>query len=55
MKRLYASYRTLKITHPETWSRTLSGPVGTLPLLKTPPGPTETQVSGADQYNSIVD
>lgn len=62
MNRLYALYRKLgkvsrrlkqTVTHPETWSRTLSGPAGRLRLLKTPPGPTETQVPGADQYSSI--
>lgn len=62
MNRLYALYRKLgkvsrrlkqTVTHPETWSRTLSGPAGRLRLLKTPPGPTETQVPGADQYISI--
>lgn len=62
MNRLYALYRKLRkvsrrlkqtVTHPETWSRTLSGPAGRLRLLKTPPGPTETQVPGADQYSSI--
>lgn len=55
MNRLYALYRKLgkvsrrlkqTVTHPETWSRTLSGPAGRLRLLKTPPGPTETQVPG---------
>lgn len=62
MNRLYALYRKLgkvsrrlkqTVTHPETWSRTLSGPAGRLRLLKTPPGPKETQVPGADQYSSI--
>lgn len=62
MNRLYALYRKLgkvsrrlkqTVTHPETWSRTLSGPAGRLRLLKTPPGPTETQIPGADQYSSI--